>query len=74
MPPGLQGHRLQYDAQKNRKCMSFGMMKKSVCGCGRAFCGVSKGVTWWAWHLHKVMAGDADDEPVQWHRGKRIRR
>jgi hypothetical protein len=39
MPPGLQGHRLQYDAQKNRKYMSCGTITKSL--CGRALCGVS---------------------------------
>jgi hypothetical protein len=71
MPPGLQGHRLQYDAHKNRKCMNCGTMTKSLCGCGRAFCGVSKGVTCWAWHLQKVMMGDGDEEPVRWQRGKR---
>jgi hypothetical protein len=74
MPPGLQGHCLQSDAQKNRKCTSCGTMTKSLCGCGRAFCGVSKGVTSCAWHLHKAMAGGADDEPVRWQRGKRIPR
>jgi hypothetical protein len=63
MPPGLQGHRLQYDGQNNRKCLSCGMMTKSLCGCGRAFCGISKGVTCWA-----------DNEPVRWQTGERIRR
>jgi hypothetical protein len=71
MPPGLQGHRLQYDGPKNRKCMNCGT--KSWCGCGRAIFGVSKGVTCWAWHLDMVMMGDVDEEPVRWQRGKRIR-
>jgi hypothetical protein len=41
-PPALQGHRLQYDAQKNRKYMSCGTMTKSLCGCERAFVGFER--------------------------------
>jgi hypothetical protein len=73
MPPGLQGHRLQYEAAMNRKCLMCGNLTKNVCGCGRSFCGVAKGVTCWAWHLSNVMSGEVDDEPMRWQRGKKAR-
>jgi hypothetical protein len=57
LPPGLQWHRLQYYAQRHRKFMNCGTMTKSLCGCERAFCGISKGVTCWAWHGPEVKTG-----------------
>jgi hypothetical protein len=33
MPPGLQGHRLQYDGPKNRKCMNCTILITAYCMC-----------------------------------------
>jgi hypothetical protein len=50
LPTVFQGHMLQRDETKNRKCMICGTKIKVICGCGRAICSSTGGVTCWAWH------------------------
>jgi hypothetical protein len=66
MPPTFQGHMLKRDDAMQRKCMICGKKTRSICGCGRAICGITGGRTCWAWHLEAVVAGTAADGPIQW--------
>jgi hypothetical protein len=61
MPAGLWGHRLQRSDIKSHKCMICGISTKNICGCGRAFCEVSKEGMCWAWHVHRVMTGAVEE-------------
>jgi hypothetical protein len=67
----FQGHMLQRDETKNRKWMIRRTKTKVICGCGRAICSSTGGVTCWAWHLEAIASGAADEGPVQWQRDKR---
>jgi hypothetical protein len=71
MPTVFQAHMLQRDETKNCKCMIRGTKTKVICGCGRAICSSTGGVTCWAWYLEAVASGAADEGPVQWHRDQR---
>jgi hypothetical protein len=73
MPPGLQGHTLMRDENRNRRCMVCGVKTKMLCGCGRAICGGANGVTCHYWHLQDVSSGALEGKPVAWQRGKRSR-
>jgi hypothetical protein len=61
----FQGLMLQRDETKNRKCMLCETKTKVICGCGRAICSLTGGVTCWAWHLEAVASGAADEGPVR---------
>jgi hypothetical protein len=70
MPTVFQGHMLQRDETKNRKCTICGTKTMVICGCGGAICSSTGVVTCWAWHLEAVASGAADEAPVQWQRDK----
>jgi hypothetical protein len=51
--------------------MICGTKTKVICGCVRAICSSTGGVTCWAWHFEAVASGAADEGPVPWQRDKR---
>jgi hypothetical protein len=74
MPHGWQGHALTRNENRNRKCMVCETKTKMLCGCGRAICGGTAGVTCHYWHLQDVSSGAISEQPVAWQRGKRARK